>query len=245
MNALLDPKRTVAETLLENPSRAIVFEQYHIDYCCGGKKPLTEACQRAGVAVETLFEALAACDGAGEANVAIDWSTKPCRELITHIVQTHHEFLRRELPRLNQLADKVAKVHGERAGDLYELAAVVRDLYAELDSHMQKEEQVLFPFVEKLERGEDSPFPTIGAPISCMEHEHDDAGKALAAIRSLTNSFEAPMDACNSWRVLYHGLRELESDLHQHIHKENNVLFPRALAMEMGLREGGSGRCMA
>lgn len=234
MQALAE-SRTVAELLLENPSRARVFEKYRIDYCCAGKKSLQEAAARRGVAPQLVLDELHACDR-GPAVVVADWATRPCIELTHHIVTTHHALVRRELPRLLELAEKVARVHGEHAPEMIELPPVVAGLRDEMDAHMAKEEQVLFPFIERLEAGQDSPFPTIGAPISAMEHDHSDAGVALERIRALTNNLTPPMDACNSWRVLYHGLATFEADLHQHIHKENNILFPKALAMEAALR---------
>lgn len=240
----IDPSRSVAELLLENPSRAAIFERHRIDYCCGGKKPLSEACARRGADAQAVALELAQCAPSGEEPRCGDWTKRPCADLIAHIVDVHHAFLRRELPRLALLAAKVARVHGDRAPETVEIAAVFDAMRAELEDHMMKEEQVLFPSVAGMEAGRDSPFPTIGAPISCMEHEHDDAGRALERLRELTRGHEPPADACNSWRVLYHGLRELESDLHQHIHEENNVLFPRAMALEAMLRGAHDRRCM-
>lgn len=238
----LNENRSVAELLLENPARAIIFEEYHIDYCCNGKVSLLEACARRGVKSSEVAGRLAACAAGQAQSSCTAAAAASCAELISHIIGHHHAFLRRELPRLGVLAEKVARVHGDHAPNTIEVERVFAAMRAELEEHMMKEEQVLFPFIEKLESGSDTPFPTIGAPISCMEHEHDAVGKALEQLRNLTDEFEPPMDACNSWRVLYHGLRELEKDLHQHIHEENNVLFPRALAMEEALRGNVSGR---
>ncbi|MEO8377055.1 MAG: iron-sulfur cluster repair di-iron protein [Candidatus Sumerlaeota bacterium] len=235
MQTLIDSTRTVGELVLENPARAAVFEAHKIDYCCGGKKSLADACARRKVGVETVSEALNRCDASREKGEDLQWTNRRCADLIDHIVTAHHGYLRRELPRLSVLADKVARVHGEHAPDMITLATVVQSLRSELESHIDKEEQILFPFIKGLENGQASPFPTIGIPISCMEHEHDDAGEALEKMSVLTNNYEPPTDACNSWRVLYHGLNELEADLHQHIHKENNILFPRALAMELAM----------
>ena len=238
MNAQIDVSRTVAELLLENPLRAIVFERHRIDYCCNGKKSLTEACLRRGLDAESIAEELLN-DTPKASGQSVECKTAQavnCAGLVKHIVDYHHAFLRRELPRLGTLAEKVARVHGDHAPECVSVNETFVTMRAELESHMEKEESVLFPFIEKLEAGMDSPFPTIGLPIDCMEHEHTEVGTALERLSTLTNHYQPPMDACNSWRVLYHGLAELESDLHQHIHEENNILFPRALAMEQAIR---------
>lgn len=243
MQTTIDITRSVAELLLENPSRAAIFESHRIDYCCGGKKPLSEACAKRGLDAEAIALLLAECPASDALPGCGDWSKRTCADLVRHIVDGHHAYLRRELPRLGQLATKVARVHGDHAPAMIEVATVFDAMRAELEDHMAKEETILFPYVVRLEAGHDSPFPTIGAPIQCMEHEHDDAGRALERLRELTNGYAPPDDACNSWRVLYHGLHELETDLHRHIHEENNVLFPKALGFEKMLRDAGDRRC--
>ncbi len=243
MPATINPSRTVAEILLENPSRASVFERHRIDYCCNGKRTLQEACVRRGIDVEAVLDDLAPIgEAADQVALCPGCAELSCAELVGHIVDVHHALLRRELPRLMMLAEKVARVHGDHAPQCVGIRDVFAGLRDELELHIQKEEEILFPFVVKLEQGIDSPFPTVGRPIGCMEHEHADAGVALDKLRELTNGYEPPMDACNSWRVLYHGLAELERDLHQHIHEENNILFPRALAMEAAIRGTGATR---
>jgi regulator of cell morphogenesis and NO signaling len=154
---------------------------------------------------------------------------------VKHIIVTHHAYLGQELPRLRRMADRVAKVHGEREGRLEELERVVSALADELESHMAKEERILFPFIQLLEQSPTLPylpFGTLANPIRAMEHEHESAGNGLEAIRRLTDGFVPPGWACNTYRALFDGLRELELDLHQHIHKENNILFPKALELE-------------
>lgn len=232
MQICIDPRQSVAEILLENPSRATVFEQLRIDYCCGGKQSLLEACAHRGLPVADVVERLNST-AAALTDVPVDaWAERPAADLVAHIVETHHAFVRAELPRLRELSIKVARVHGHRAPETLDLADVIRRMADELESHLGKEEQILFPFIVALEKGSGTPFPTIGAPISCMEHEHSDAGEALEQIRRLTDNHTPPLDACNTWRVLYHTLAAFERDLHQHIHKENNILFPRALRLE-------------
>lgn len=161
--------------------------------------------------------------------------------LIDHIEQVHHTYLRAELPRLRFLTSKVRTAHGGRHPELVEVERVFSALEAELASHMQKEEQVLFPMIRQLETSAVLPqfhCGSIGNPVFAMEREHDDAARGLATLRSLTDGYAPPEDACNSYRAMLDGLRELESDLHQHIHKENNVLFPRALGREGELPPG-------
>ncbi|MBI4578795.1 MAG: iron-sulfur cluster repair di-iron protein [Planctomycetes bacterium] len=233
----LDIRSTVGEWVVDRPSRSRVFEELGIDYCCGGKQPLEDACRDKGLAAEQVVRALLAVDEpTGTADR--DWSAALLSELCDHIEATHHEYLRRELPRLASLTEKVAKVHGPNHGEMIELHAVVAGLKAELGDHMMKEEQILFPMIRELEHAVSFPSfhcGSIGNPIRVMEFEHDSAGGALARMRELTHDHSCPDDACNTWRAMVDGLRQLETDLHQHIHKENNILFPRALRREREL----------
>jgi regulator of cell morphogenesis and NO signaling len=154
----------------------------------------------------------------------------PPHDLCEYIVRTHHDYLRRELPRLHAMAERVARVHGEHTPSLVVAFEVYASLERELTSHMMKEEQILFPAVASMSLGESAPMPLDG-PISCMIHEHHDAGEALASLRDLTSDYHAPKDACNTYRALFSGLEELDEDLRRHIHLENFVLFPAAKAM--------------
>ncbi len=171
-----------------------------------------------------------------------DWNIVPLRELIGHIVSTHHEYLKLELPRVGQRLPKVVQAHGPKdPATLDELQAVYQGLWEELDMHMHKEELMLFPAIGRYEAAVESrmplppaPFGSIANPIAVMESEHDSAGDALRRIRELTRDFEAPAYACNTYRSLLDGLRALESDMRRHIHLENNILFPRAIALESG-----------
>ena len=233
----VDEQRTVAELVTEQPARARVFERYGIDYCCGGKRPLAEAAVERGVVTETLLSELASIEAADE-DEAVDWSQRSMTELADHIEATHHDFLRTELPRLAMLVDKVATVHGGRHPWMIEVRTVFGALAAELDSHMMKEEQILFPICRQLD-GPGTPAAfhcgSVQNPIRVMEHEHDDAGQALARMRSLTSDYTPPEDACNTFRVVLDSLSELEADLHRHIHKENHILFPMAAEAEARL----------
>jgi len=236
MNDLLT--KSVGELVVEQPGRSRIFEQFQIDYCCGGKKKLVDACAGVGVSPDTVVEALAESDRAGEPKTKDDWSSTTFNELIDHILSAHHAYLRRELPRLSEMAAKVARVHGQRFPWVLECQQVLGDLRTELESHMMKEEQMLFPMIRQLEATDAAPSFHCGSlqnPITVMEHEHDSAGNALSRLRKLTNGFTPPEDACNTFRAWLDGLLEMETDLHEHIHEENNILFPRAQARESEL----------
>jgi regulator of cell morphogenesis and NO signaling len=219
-------QKTVGQLVAERPGRARVFEEFDIDYCCGGKRTLGEACVRRGVDPKLVVQRLEAVD-AGPDEPERNWDDASISELCDHIVETHHEFLRRELPRLSYLIQKIARVHGERHPELLELLATYQPFARDLGRHMDKEEQVLFPFMKRLAREEIAPSPAILGPMRMMEAEHDEAGIALADMRRITNGFRAPADACNTYRAAFAGLHELEQDMHRHVHLENNVLFPR------------------
>ncbi|GAB4316181.1 MAG: iron-sulfur cluster repair di-iron protein [Candidatus Sumerlaeia bacterium] len=231
-------EKTVAELVAESPARARVFEAYGIDYCCNGNRILREACTGADVELDEVVRALNQADAALSPEAKdVDWRGRTMSELVDNIVETHHAFLLKELPRLEQLVFKVADTHGERHPELRETARVYAGLQDELYQHMMKEEQILFPWIKAAEAGEAGPFHcgTVQGPISVMEHEHDNAAGALARMRALTNDYTLPDDACQSCRELFDGLKRLESDLHMHIHKENNILFPRALEAERAM----------
>lgn len=221
--------RAVGELVAERPGRSRIFESLGIDFCCQGDRTLREACERRGVPVETVvvrLESELADASAPRENPA----DLPPAQLVEHIVEVHHGFLRRELPRCRAMSAKVAEVHGGHTPSLAEVRDVFAGLQAELESHMMKEEQILFPMITALACGEPPPMP-LDCPINQMVHEHDIASGALARLRELTHGFRPPGDACNTYRALFSGLKELEEDLHRHIHLENSVLFPAAQAM--------------
>ena len=228
---------TVGELVRERPARARVFDRFHIDYCCGGGRPLAEACARAGADAAEVQAALAAFDATAAADTDPDLGAMPLPDLLDAIEASHHAYLKDELPRLSALATKVANRHGERHPRLGELSREVQALAAELLLHLRKEEEVLFPWIRTLCAGGDHPLHCggdVSAPISVMEAEHETTGAALARIRELTDDFTPLPEACNSWRALYAGLEQLVADTHRHIHKENCVVHPRALALAAG-----------
>jgi regulator of cell morphogenesis and NO signaling len=217
---------TVGGLVAERPGWARVFEEFGIDYCCGGRRTLREACERRGVGLDAVLRRLAAADAAGTAN-GPDWTVAPLAALADHIVTTHHEFLRRELPRVGRLLAKVTGVHGERHSELFRVVAAYEAFARDLVRHMTKEERILFPLVKQLAAGEPTVMNPL-APLRVMEVEHGQAGAALAEMRRLTDGFCPPEGACASYRAALAGLYEIEQDLHRHVHKENNILFPRA-----------------
>lgn len=229
---------TVGEMVVENPDRARVFEQFGIDYCCGGKIPLDEACAKRGVDIDAVLKALHQSQTNETPESQKDWSQESMTSLVDHIITTHHNYLREEFPRLTKMTERVAQVHGERHTELPKVRDAFAALRDELDQHMQKEEMILFPMIKQLDTGEASAASHCGSienPIRMMEHEHDNAGDGLETLRELTDGFAIPDDACNTYRVMLNSLATLEADLHQHIHKENNILFPRAIAAEKSM----------
>jgi regulator of cell morphogenesis and NO signaling len=227
-------EKTVRELALEIPQAARIFESLGIDYCCGGAKPLGEACQAVGVPASQVLAMLEEARQKNEPSPDRDWQTARLTELITHIVSTHHAYLQQELPRIGNLFTKVCAAHAARHGELREMQSVFAALADELRAHLMKEEQILFPYLVQQERGE-SPhacFGSVQGPIRMMMFEHDSAGEALRRLRTLSSNYALPADACLSYGKLYEALRGLEADLHRHIHLENNILFPRAIATE-------------
>jgi regulator of cell morphogenesis and NO signaling len=229
---------TLADLAATSLNAVRVLEQHGLDFCCGGKQPFDQACLAKGVQPESIMREIAEAQLASVAGR--EWQTAPLDELVKHIVQTHHEYLKLDLPVLGHRLDTVVSVHGARDPEvLPRMAEVFAALRAELEMHLHKEETILFPFIEQYGRAEvrnrpmpPVPFGSIANPIAMMEREHVGAGDALAEIRAVSNNFELPPYACSTVRALYAGLQALEADLHMHIHLENNILFPRAIALE-------------
>jgi regulator of cell morphogenesis and NO signaling len=232
-------EKTVREIALENPASIRVFESLGIDYCCGGKRPLSDACSRANVDFDRVIRLLEdAYRGAHPCDPG-EWTRKTQAELIQHIVRNHHAYVRRESPRLEAMLTKVVAKHGPSHPEVAQIQELFLAVSQELSTHMLKEEQVLFPYIERMEQavlsGEGIPpafFGSVKRPIANMVAEHDDAGALLAQIRSLSNEYSAPAGACPTFLGLYQGLHDFERDLHQHVHLENNILFPRAVETE-------------
>lgn len=223
----------VADLASSFPGTIRVFQQYGLDFCCGGKRPLSEVCAEQSVNVDRLIGALEQSLLAPVNDT--DWQRERLSDLVSHIQQRFHVPLREELARLGAMMAKVIARHGDAHGDMLRpLGRVFADFQSDLMAHMQKEDGVLFPAVIGLERGDASVMGSwhwIAGPIGMMELEHADAGAALAEMRRLTNGFVPPADACPTFQGLLHGLGELEREMHLHVHLENNILFPRAAAL--------------
>lgn len=222
----LTPELTLGDLVTEDPGRSRVLERFGLDYCCGGQQTLEDACRQAGLDQAEVLAALAQAPS----EPSVDWSALSLDEFSTRIVDTHHAFLWRELPRLTELVAKVATVHGANHPELAELREVYEQLRAELEPHLLKEERILFPAITAVEQGRQPQVPP-QHPIQVMLTEHDAAGELLARLRTISDGYTAPADGCASYRAMMAGLAELEHDTHVHIHLENNQLFPRALEL--------------
>ena len=232
----MEDMKTVRELASANPAAARVFEKFGIDYCCGGNKSLIEACLAAKVRPEDVAAALEKPELKADER---DWQKASLAELADYIVNKHHTYTREETQRLEPLISKVVSVHGQNHQELQQIQRLFQGLAREMTMHMMKEEQMLFPYIKELEEAVNrrlqlSPpmFGTIQNPVRMMMAEHDSSGQALHKIREITNGYSVPSDACVSYQTLYQALNAFEIDMHQHIHLENNILFPRAVQFE-------------
>jgi regulator of cell morphogenesis and NO signaling len=235
----LTTTKTVREYAIETPQTIPVFEKLGIDYCCGGNRPLDEACAVANANLEQVLQSLETAIAQPKPSIERDLRAGSLAELISHIVRTHHGFIRTRVPEIEKLAEKVHGKHGVNHPELGDIRAVFHGLGQELLMHLMKEENILFPYIERMEESVEQhepilppPFGTVANPVRMMEHEHDDAGAALQRLRQVSRDYAPPEDACTSFRAFYTALADFEKDLHQHIHLENNLLFPKALALE-------------
>lgn len=233
----LDPKTPIGRVVAERPASARLFERIGVDYCCGGDRSLDVACAEEDLDATTVIQMLETHVQPGERDAAEneteDWANAPLGDLIDHIESTHHAYLRRELPRLEKLLEKVSRVHGTTSPWIASVKEIFSELKPSMEVHIEKEEDLVFPFIRKLDKNGSVPSPeALGAdPIGLMEEEHDETGAALKRIRTLSREFTPPSGACHSFREVLRGLVELETDTHRHVHKENCILFPRAQAL--------------
>ncbi|MEZ5042145.1 MAG: iron-sulfur cluster repair di-iron protein [Saprospiraceae bacterium] len=232
---------TVGELVAADYRKAEVFRKYGIDYCCGGKRSVEDACRKKGIDADTVKKELADIGEKGD-TIHQDYNRWEPDFLANYIVATHHRYVTESLPMLYELSTKVARVHGDSHPETVDIARHFDAVAQELQMHMPKEERILFPYIQQLAAARRAgttiarpPFGTIANPIRMMEAEHESAGGSMEEIRQLSDSFTPPEDACMSYRVLYAKLNEFEQDLHQHIHLENNILFPKAVEMEAEL----------
>lgn len=239
----IDKNITVGDLIVRHPQLRQSLEKLGIDYCCGGKKPLADAAEVAGLQWGMVEAALTEALTAPQQADTRDWNAAPLGELADHILDRHHTFMWEQLPRIDGLLAKVEKAHGEYHGEmLAQLRRRYSTLRSELEAHLTKEEQILFPLIKQTEvyvnGGGAKPVShcgTVENPIRQMELEHDDAGSELAAMRKLTDNYQLPPDACQTFAALYGGLAAMEADLHEHIHLENNILFPKSVVQENGM----------
>ena len=239
MTAVAEYKdRTVGELAAELPNSIRVFEAWKIDYCCGGMTPLADACATAGKTVDDFIAVLEKTAAVPE-SASRDWKSESLSSMSAHICAMYHAYTREELRTIAPIADKVLGVHGSRRPELAKVVSLVRDITSDMIPHMLKEEQVLFPFVGQMEQaaqtGATAPTPFFGTvknPVRMMMMEHDRVGDLLAELRSVTSDYAPPESACFSYRELYRRLAEFEQRTHEHIHVENNIYFPRAIALE-------------
>lgn len=239
----IETTSSLAELVTERPERTRVFERLHLDYCCGGSQSLADACAARGLDAGTVERLLAALEQGEQPSQSVeerDWRRASIGGLCDHIVSVHHEGLRGELPRIAELLATVVRVHGEGRPELELTERAFATLRAELERHLQEEEQALFPACRALERGDAAVDVTLIEP---HEAEHLVVGKGLVALRELAGGYDVSEALCSTHRSLLEALRHFEADLHQHVHEENNVLFPRVrkLAAEAGSAPLGTG----
>jgi len=238
-----ETNETLGELAAQDIRKAQVFRKYGLDFCCGGKKTVRQACAEAGVNPEVVEQELRNTESiTGSRPLPYnEWSPD---FLADYIVNTHHSYVRKNYPDIRMYADKVMRVHGGRHPELVEVHLLVEENYTELMSHMEKEEQILFPYIKHITAVKNGTatyqaphFGEVKNPIAMMEHDHEAVGNNLHAIRKYTNGFTLPEDACASYSLLFRMLEEMEEDLLLHIHLENNLLFPQALEIEKSIQK--------
>lgn len=234
---------TIRQIALHVPGSTEVLQQEGVDYCCGADRTLEEACQDAGLAVDQLLHRLETLAAEAELEPPRNWQIEPLFLLTSHIVNRHHEFARREMPRLSQMSLQVMSAHGQNHPELARIDVLLRAMAREFNMHMMREEQMLFPYIVQLEdcdRHNDvpptPPFGTVENPMRSVMSEHDSVAEMLREVRVLTGNFAPPLDACPTYLRFYAALKAFEADMHEHIHLEDNVLFPRALELETNSR---------
>lgn len=234
--------KTVAQLVTENIDTAHIFKKHGIDFCCGGNIPVTEACKNANIDYSTVEHELLNVNPS--TSRACNYNSWELDFLTDHIINVHHTYVEENIPLLLQYSAKVTTVHGHHAPELNEINDLVSEVAGELSAHMKKEELILFPFIKKLVQAKreetEAPKPHFGSadnPIQMMEAEHETAGELLRRISVLSNNYTPPEFACNTYRAFYSKLEEFEQDLHQHVHLENNILFPKTLELENELNK--------
>ena len=239
--SLGETDETLGQIAARDLRKASIFKKYGLDFCCGGKKTVKEACLEKGIDVVKVEEELREADRIPSSR-PLPYNDWELDFLSDYIVNTHHAYVQKNLPDIRAYAEKVARVHGGRHPELLDLRQIVEQVYHEMSSHMAKEENVLFPYIKKMAAAKKNNqlvggihFGTVQNPVNMMEMEHESVGNELARLRALTNNYALPPDACASYSLLYRLLNEFEDDLHLHVHLENNILFPKAIQLEKQL----------
>lgn len=233
----IDPQATLGAIVDEHPELARTLTQQGLDFCCGGRRRLVDACADRGLDPEAVAAALAAAVDPSDAGPAA-WTGLGATRLVDHLEATHHAYLHTELPWIGELVAKVVGVHSGRHPELATVESIWNEIRADLEPHLMKEERILFPMIRELESASAAPSfhcGTLRNPISVMLREHDAVGALLGQLRAATDGYRPPADACDSYRILYRDLERLEADTHLHVHKENNVLFPQVERLEDAL----------
>ena len=234
---MLTQEKTIGDFVAENFRTAEVFKKYHIDFCCKGGRTVEEACDKKKVSPEEIYKELE--EVANRKSEDIDFNSWPLDLLADYVEKTHHRYVEEKSAMLIPYLNKLCKVHGERHPELFEINELFIGSAQDLAAHMKKEELILFPFIKQMveakKKGEALPAPRFGTvenPVAMMKHEHEAEGERFVKIAELTNNYEFPDDACGTYQVTYRMLEDFQNDLHKHIHLENNILFPKAIAME-------------
>jgi regulator of cell morphogenesis and NO signaling len=237
----LSTETRVKEIALSNPGARRVLKDAGVDHCCGGGKSLQDACLHVGVTADEIMDRLRQNTTLSEPGDS-EWTNVSLADLTRHLQDRHHRYVRDSIPRVRALLAKIREKHGSKHGEIGEIEKLFGDVAREMTSHMQKEEQILFPYIDALERAADGNgtveppfFQTVRNPIHAMMQEHDSADELVRKIRKASDNYLAPSDACTSFQAAYQELRQFEEDLHLHVHLENNILFPRAVELEAAI----------
>lgn len=231
-------KNKIGDVVAKNFKTAAVFSKYGLDFCCGGQRSIEDAAAKKDIKLEPLLGELNQVLNE-PASEQIDFKSWPSDLLVSYIIKTHHRYVREKTPVLLAYLNKVSRVHGDRHPELHEIYRLFEASAMDLGHHLEKEEQILFPFIEQLEESKSDAstlqkpgFGTVKNPISMMLHEHEAEGDRFEKIRELSQDYTVPEDACSTYRVAFDMLRDFETDLHKHIHLENNILFPKSIQLE-------------
>jgi len=239
---IITEENTVAEVVTNNIKTADIFKKNGIDFCCGGGITIKKACEKNNVSYTKLEQELLVVNNS--MSKVYNYDSWKLDFLVDHIENIHHSYVEESTPIILQYAAKVAKVHGHHYTEVVEINQLFKEVAQELAAHLKKEELVLFPFIKQLvkadkegEKAKKQHFGTVNNPIRMMEEEHENAGDIFKEIKRLSNNYTPPEGACNTFKALYAKLEEFENDLHQHIHLENNILFPKSIFLERKNKE--------